>query len=397
MGYESWISYRYLLASKGRFLTFLNIVSITGIAIGVASLIVVISVMTGFGNNLRDKIIGTTPHVVIEKETGIGDIPQLLKKLQGMPGVAGASPYIQGNIFLEYEGQARGLIVRGVDPQTEGHVTKVREFLDQGNLEALTGDTVIIGQELARYFGYQIGDEITLISPGSGLKGEGWRYRLTIAGIFDTGMVDFDMNLALIHIDKARRIFGFSDGMAMGIGVKLTVPDRAQEMKAAIHQSLGYSFLVKTWIDMNRNLFEALFLEKWGLFIILTLMVIVAAFNIISTLVVTVSSKVHDIGILKSIGAAKYSIRRIFIRQGVLIGFLGIFWGLIGGFGICYVLKNYVKVPAEIYSMDHVPVDVQLSDVLAIVVAAALICFFATLYPASKAANLQPVDALRYE
>lgn len=397
MKYENWISYRYLVTSKSHFLTFLNFISIAGVAIGVMALIVVIGIMTGFGNNLRDKIIGTTPHIMVEKETGIKSFGELIDKLGSIEGVIGVSPYIQGSIFLEHRSRAMGLVIRGINPNSEPQVTKVDEFLEEGSLDSLNDGGIIIGTELARFMGFSIGDQLTLISPGSGIKGEGWRYKMDIVGTFSTGMSDFDMNLVLVSLEKAQQIFGLAPGSSTGIGVKINDPYQAQEIKMAIFKSIGYGFLVKTWIDINRNLFEALFLEKWGLFIILTLMVIIASFNIISTLVVSVSSKVHDIGILKSIGVPKKAIRRIFIKQGVLIGLLGIFWGLVGGMGISYILKNYIEVPKEIYSIDHVPVDIQLFDVGAIVLAAMVISFLATIYPSAKAANLQPVDALRYE
>lgn len=397
MNYEDWISYRYLTASKGRFLSFLNFISVAGVAVGVMALIVVTGVMTGFGNNLREKIIGTTPHIVIEKETGVTDFAAVQQKLAGVHGITGTAPYVQGSVFLEDHQQAMGLMLRGVDPAQEKAITKIREYLKEGTIDGLTGDGIVIGTELARYFGYEAGDTVTLIAPGSGVSGKGWRYQLKIAGIFSTGMVDYDTNLVLVHLRKAQEIFNVPPETVSGIGVRLKDPQAAGTVKEAIYKDLGYSYLVKTWIDVNRNLFEALFLEKWGLFIILTLMVLVASFNIVSTLIVTVTSKIHDIGILQSFGVPRSAIRRIFTKQGVYIGVVGTLWGLGLGVAVSYILRTYVKVPAQIYSIDHVPVELQLPDILIIVGAAMVISYVATIYPAAKAAQLQPVEALRDE
>lgn len=397
MNYINWISYRYLTASKGRFLSFLNFVSVAGVALGVAALIIVIGIMTGFQNNLREKIIGSTPHVSIEKETGISDYPQLIGEVKQIGGVQGVSPFISGNIFFEYAGQARGMVLRGVDPDTEQTVTKVDEYLIEGEIGGLKQNGIIIGSELADFYSLHPGDTVTLIAPGSGIAGGGWRYQFQVAGIFKSGMVDADMNLLFVSLDNARDLYNIPGGKVSGIGVKLKDPEKAGQIKQEIYQKLGYSFLVQTWIDVNSNLFEALFLEKLGLFLILTLMVVVAAFNIISTLIVTVTSKVHDIGILQSFGVPRSAIRKIFARQGLMIGLKGIAWGVVAGVAISYILRTYVPVPAQIYSIDRVPVELVWKDLLAIVGTAFVISLLASLYPAVKAASLQPVEALRYE
>lgn len=399
MGFELWIALRYLRAKKDKFLAIINMVSIGGIAIGVMALIIVIGVMTGFDHDLREKIVGANAHILVEKESGVKKFATLQEELSKIPGIAAATAYIHGNVFLENNQKAMSLILRGVEPATEGKVTKIDKYLFQGKIADLKSDEVVIGAQLASYYGYKVGDTVTLIAPASGVAGSGWRYQFKVAGIFKSGMYEYDMNLALVDFRKAQEIFHLNADVASGIGLKLVDPDTAAKTKESIYEVIGFSFLVRTWMETNATFFAALQLEKFAMFIILTLIVLVASFNIISTLIVTVTSKIKDIGILKSIGVSGAAINRIFMIQGLAIGAMGTFWGFVGGVGTSILLKKYqfIKLPQDIYYIDHLPVLIQASDVGMIVGAAMLITYGATIYPALKAGSLQPVEALRYE
>lgn len=399
MNFSMWMAFRYLNAKKAKFLSIINFVAVAGIAIGVAALIIVIGVMSGFDHDLREKIVGANAHILVERENGLKDFPKLFAKLKEMTDVVGASPYIHGNVFLETPGRAASLYLRGIAPETEASVTRINEYLTNGKIETLKENEAVIGSQMASFYGYKQGDTLSIIAPASGVAGKDWRFNFKVAHIFNSGMYDYDMNLIIIHLTTAQGVFHLSNDMVSGIGLKIKDPDKAAQMKKEIYQLQGFSYSVRTWMENNSNFFAALALEKLTMFIILTLIVLVASFNIISTLIVTVTSKVRDIGILMAIGASRGTIQLIFTIQGIAIGAIGVFWGFVLGAGLSLLLKKYhfIELPQDIYYIKYIPVLIQPWDIGCIVGAAMAIAYLATIYPAFKASRLEPVEALRYQ
>lgn len=394
MNYTFWISLRYLTSRhKESFISLISIISVLGIAIGVMALIVVLAVMSGFDNDLRDKIIGTNAHILIEKPDGITDYEHVKEALTGIKGIKAFAPYINGRVFIQQDNRIITVILRGISSNEEKNVTKINNYLVEGSLD-LSENEVIIGRELSNYLGLSLDDEMSLVYP---TKKE--PRKLKVKGIFNSGMYDYDMNLIFVDIKDAQSILGLGKDVISGVALKLEDIYKAEAIKEQLFESLGFSYIVRTWAEINRNFFAALRLEKVTMFIILTLIVLVASFNIISTLIVIVKSKVKDIGILKAVGVSSKSIRRIFTMEGLLIGLCGTFFGVASGVGLCLLLKKYqfVQLPQEIYYVNKLPVSLQWNDIGIIVGAAILISFLSTIYPSSKAAKLNPVEALRYE
>ena len=339
-----------------------------GVALGVTALIVVLAVMSGFDNDLREKIVGTNSHIIIEKEGGIIDYNAVISEINKIPHVKASAPFLNGQALIRQDEQVLGLILRGIDPIKEKDVTNIQKYLESGTLE-LKKDTVLIGKELSSRLGLKIGDTISLISAADPNPKS-----FKIVGIFNSGMFEYDMNLVFTNLEGAQTFYA-TGNVAGGIGIRVDDVNRADRIKKDVREKIGFDYWVRSWSELNKNLFSALKLEKITMFIILALIVVVACFNIASTLIMMVMEKTKDIGILKSIGADNKSIRRIFMLDGFLIGFTGTALGAIGGFGLSYLLKTYqfVKLPKDIYYIDRLPVNLELSDAITVIAAAMLI------------------------
>jgi lipoprotein-releasing system permease protein len=393
MNFEFFIGSRYFLTlQKERFISAISVIAGLGVAIGVMALIVVIAVMTGFDNDLRDKIIGANPHIILASEEGFSDFDALSKKIKAVKGVSNVAPYVSGQAYLYYKDKVLSLNIKGVEPAQEENVTRIRSYCLGGKMDLPKGG-IILGQELVRALGLEVGNEVVLSSPVLGLNTS---FRVT--GVFHTGMYEYDLNLAFLNIRDAQEFFG-AGSLVTQIGVKVADPYRAPLIKKELEKVLPGSLHARTWMEINQNFFAALALEKLAMFIILTLIVLVACFNIVSTLIVMVVEKTKDIGILKAIGAPQALVRRIFTWGGLIVGFSGTLFGIICGVFLCFLLKKYqfIQLPKDIYYIDRLPVALRWQDVALIAASSLAITFLATIYPSYKASRLNPVDALRYE
>ena len=411
MGFELFIGGRYLRAKqKQAFISLITILSTAGVAVGVMALIVVIAVMAGFEADLKSRILGGQSQVILKRHGGaFTQYRQVLREVEQIEGVEAATPFILSQIILRAKHGASGAVLRGIDPKSAGRVMTTLQQVnlpDPATVEAPSKDIpeipgIVLGRELARNLGVVEGDVIYLISPRGPLSPIGHvpamkQFRVT--GFFESGMYDYDQTFAFINIIDAQKIMRMGNSVT-GLDIRVTDIYDARNVAQKITAKLKFPFWAIDWMQMNRNLFKALKLERKVMFIILTLIILVAAFNIASSLIMMVLGKTRDIAILKAMGATEASIRKIFVFNGMVIGTVGTLLGLGLGLIICFLLKhiNVHELAGDIYYFTtSLPVKLELINVVSIIAAALVICFLATLYPARQASKLNPIEAIRY-
>lgn len=414
--YELQLGWRYTRAGRATrrngFINFISGVSMAGIALGVAALIIVLSVMNGFQKEVRDRMLGVVSHIEIFSRDGQGlpELDAIEAAARQNPQVIGAAPFIASQALVARGEDMKGALVRGIVPAQEPQVTDFAGTVQKGALEKLVPGEfgVVLGGELARSLFVREGDTVTLIAPGGQVTPAGVVPRLkqfTVVGTFDSGHYEYDSALAMIHVDDAARVFRLEG--PTGLRLKLKDLNRARDVADEMAQTLPGSFLIRDWTRQNRTWFAAVQVEKRMMFIILTLIVAVAAFNLVSTLVMTVTDKRADIAILRTLGASPRSIMGIFVVQGAMVGVIGTLAGLGLGLLVAYNVTEIVSfietalnasfLPKDIYLISRMPSDPQRSDILPITVISLLLSFAATLYPSWRASRVNPAEALRYE
>ena len=401
MRYECWLGFRYLFAKRReQFISVIAVLSIGGVALGVTALITVLAVMSGFDRDIKEKLVGTNAHLIVDTPRGISETTELMRRLTAMEHVVGVSPFVTGQAIVRLPDRAFGVLVRGIDEKREVRVNRLGDYVVAGRLPSAVDD-VAIGTEMASHLQAGVGDPLRLISPADGRLHE-----FTISGLFRSGMYEYDMNLVAVTLSKAQQFYQLGSTVT-GIGVKLDQLDRAPELQQAIAQRLGSAYDVKTWMALNPALFGALEVEKTVMFVILTLIVVVAAMNITSMLIMIVMEKTKDIGILRTLGATRTSIATLFFSQGLIVGLAGVCLGLLGGVTLTRNLNNiaawlegtfgFSLFPSSVYYLDQIPTQINAADITAVMGATFLLTILAGTYAAIRAARLSPVDALRYE
>jgi lipoprotein-releasing system permease protein len=413
--YELALGWRYTRAGRATrrngFISFISGVSMLGIALGVAALIIVLSVMNGFQKEVRDRMLGVVSHIEIFHADGgpFPDLDKTMAQAQRNPEVVGAAPFIAAQSLLARGEDMRGALIRGIDPAREPQVTDLAASMGPALAKLVPGQWgIVLGAELAQQLGVREGDPLTMIAPGGQVTPAGVVPRLkqmTVVGTFDSGHFEYDSGLALLHEDDAARIFRLE--APTGIRLKLRDLHRAPEVAAELRDALGNDYVVRDWTQQNRTWFAAVQVEKRMMFIILTLIVAVAAFNLVSTLVMTVTDKRADIAILRTLGASPGSIMGIFVVQGAAVGVIGTLAGLLLGLVVAFNIDIIVPalehlfhasfLPRDIYLISRMPSDPQRSDIMPIAIISLVLAFVATLYPSWRASRVNPAEALRYE
>jgi lipoprotein-releasing system permease protein len=405
--FELHIALRYLLAKrKQAFISVISLISTLGVAVGVMALVIALALMTGLQQELRDRILGANPHIFVWKRSGLADYRGEADRLRKMPHVIGAAPAILGRALATAAGEQAFINLKGIDPALEPSVTAITNAMRSGALTDLdkadpeTPDAILLGSDLAAQLGVTVGDSISLLTSAGTLSPMGMMprpRRLRVAGTFNLGLYEVDSQTGFVSLDVAKRLMGKQEIDL----IQLRIDDiyAAPQVSDAITTALGSDYVAQDWADMNKSLFSALWLEKTAISLTIGLIVMVAALNIVASLILLVMEKHRDIAILKTMGASARSVTIIFMMQGLLIGIVGTTVGASLGFGVAEILDRYqvIQIPMDVYQVSHVPFTVLPKDFALVVVAAILVCFLATLYPSRQAARLDPAAALRYE
>lgn len=413
MPYEIFVGLRYLRAKRRTRTISLNTgISITGITLGVAALIGTLGIMTGFQEDLQAKILGTTSHIVIQTrgQQPMAGYMELIHQVERVPGVIAATPYLVRQILLTSRNGVQGIVLRGIDPEKEPEVTDVANNVTVGTVRDLATPSLpapldsgtlpgmILGKELAARLGVFVGGRVNVVSPVGPVRATGMTPKIRpfqVVGLFASGMYEYDASLAYVALNEAQKFFGFN-GTVTGIEVKIEDVLTADTIASRINAALGTDYLARDWMELNRNLFSALRLEKTMMFLLLVLITLVASFNIVGTLAMIVNDKQREIAILKAMGATPNAIMRIFMLNGLVIGLTGTAIGIPLGYAFLYLIEQYWTFDQTVYYLSHISVHVKAVDVLLVSCSAVLISFAATLYPSWQAATLTPVSAIRY-